>query len=236
MMDNRFFRPYGAAWLPTDMSNLAAWFDPSDTDTVTDDGGGACSRLANKAGNSVPDLTATTTLRPTTGTRTINGLNVLDFNGTSNGMDANWDAEAINAPTMMYVVANADAWAANSTLIDAEPATANLRQILRATSATVVNIWANGASANVGTWAVSTDTIFGAFYNAGSSWGRINGTQVGGTVGANAQFEGMALGHNTSAGERWDGRIGEVIIVESATDDQKTLIESYLSDKWGIAV
>lgn len=66
------------AWSPDDEASLEIWLDASDAATVTDAGSGKVSLLADKAGST--DFAQTDAAqRPTTGTRTQNSLNVIDF-------------------------------------------------------------------------------------------------------------------------------------------------------------
>lgn len=76
---------------PDDIANLLAWYDASDTGTITDAGGGAVSAWADKSGNGYT-LTESTN-RPVTGTRTINSLNVIDFDGTNDKLSSSCPAD-----------------------------------------------------------------------------------------------------------------------------------------------
>lgn len=71
-------RGKGADPLPI-LDGVLAWYDASDASTITDTAG-AVSRWNDKSGNGhdITDISATT------GTRTLNGRNALDFNGSSN--------------------------------------------------------------------------------------------------------------------------------------------------------
>ncbi len=75
----------GGGFTPADLPNLVAWYDASDLTTITESGG-AVSQWDDKSGNGWHLLQGTGGDRPTSGTRTVNGLNVLDFNGTSSKM------------------------------------------------------------------------------------------------------------------------------------------------------
>lgn len=70
----------GGAFQPSDDTALIGWWDAADAATVTHSGG-AVSALADKAGGD-PLSQGVTGVQPTTGSRTLNGLNVLDFDGT----------------------------------------------------------------------------------------------------------------------------------------------------------
>ena len=70
-----------SAFSPLDLSP-ALWLDASDETTLSGPGGGAVSTWSDKSGNGY-DLTQNTSAnQPTSGTRTINGLNVIDFDGS----------------------------------------------------------------------------------------------------------------------------------------------------------
>lgn len=68
------------AFLPSDDTALLGWWTADDTATITTDIGGAVTAWAAKTTG--PDLTQAAGARqPTTGIRTLNGLNVIDFDG-----------------------------------------------------------------------------------------------------------------------------------------------------------
>jgi hypothetical protein len=64
--------------IPTDLADLELWLDASDTSTITLSGS-AVTQWDDKSGNSYSFTQATAAYRPASGTRTQNGLNVLDF-------------------------------------------------------------------------------------------------------------------------------------------------------------
>jgi hypothetical protein len=62
------------------------WLDAADTLTITELLG-SVSQWNDKSGNGYNVVQASGANQPITGTRTVNGLNVLDFNGTSHRLD-----------------------------------------------------------------------------------------------------------------------------------------------------
>lgn len=74
-----------AAWTPASLPSLVAWYDASDTATITESGG-SVSQWNDKSGNANHLVQGTGSAQPTTGTRTMNSRNVLDFDGTSDFM------------------------------------------------------------------------------------------------------------------------------------------------------
>jgi len=89
LSDNRFYRSMlvgNTAYSPVPpapsfLASAPLWLDASDASTITESGG-AVSQWDNKgAGSNVTQ--ATGSYQPTTGVSTINGLNVLDFDGSA---------------------------------------------------------------------------------------------------------------------------------------------------------
>ena len=64
------------AWSPTSLPGFSLWLDAADSSTIT---GNPVTAWADKSGNNI-SLTSTT--GPASGTRNLNGKNVLDFDGT----------------------------------------------------------------------------------------------------------------------------------------------------------
>ena len=71
---------------PLSLPNLKAWYDASDTSTIT--GGAAVSQWNDKSPNGYHLSQATATKKPSSGTRTLNSLNVIDFDGTNDILTA----------------------------------------------------------------------------------------------------------------------------------------------------
>lgn len=94
-----------AAFTPASLPTLAFWFDGALG--VTDAGGGAVSQWADQSGNANHLTQATAGLRPTTGTRTINGINAIDFDGTESLVMGN--AGGITTVAYMWIVMIVDA-------------------------------------------------------------------------------------------------------------------------------
>jgi len=88
MFHHGFFLP-GLLWTPAEITTTA-WFDASDTSTITHSSG-SVSQWDDKSGNDNDVIQSTGSNQPTTGTRTINSLNVLDFDGDNRLLRDNTD-------------------------------------------------------------------------------------------------------------------------------------------------
>lgn len=114
---------------PLDIAGLVAWWDASDARTITDAGSGAVSQWNDKSGNGRNLTQSTSGKRPTTGTRTKNSLNVLDFDGSD-------DQLVYNTP-FFYALGSMTAFVLF--LVDADPTQ---------TLSTLISEHANGANGN----------------------------------------------------------------------------------------
>ena len=83
--------------------DAALWLDASDSSTI-EENGGKVSQWDDKSGNNNHLTQATDANQPTTGTRSQNGLNVLDFNG-----DYLTKVFAVAQPYTVFAVAKSDA-------------------------------------------------------------------------------------------------------------------------------
>lgn len=68
------------AWTPASMSNLKAWYDASDTATITVSGS-SVTQWNDKSANAYNLSQATGTKQPQSGTTTLNSKNVITFDG-----------------------------------------------------------------------------------------------------------------------------------------------------------
>lgn len=73
-------RNRGAAFSPLDIPDLAGWWDASDTTTITE-ASGSVSQIDDKSGNNRNLVQSLLADQPATGTATVNGLNVLSYDG-----------------------------------------------------------------------------------------------------------------------------------------------------------
>lgn len=221
------------AFSPTDIAGLAAWYDA--TVGVTDAGGGAVSAWADQSGNSRTLTQGTAGSRPTTGTRTQNGLNVIDFDGTADFLDASSGFAQGTSDTVFIVCLNDDG--ADSVLQVAyngnSGATATCRitktgaNAYRATSGTALDLGVVNTSAHV---------ITAAFNGASGSELRVDGVSLGtGSTGTNSGTYAPHLGRSPAGSQYWDGWIAEVLHYESvlAAPDIEA-VEAYLIAKWGL--
>lgn len=234
---------------PTVIAGLQLWLDASDLSTITESGG-AVDQWNDKSVNG-NNATQTGTARPTTNSRTINGLNVLDFDGVDDLMIL--DSQPIvgtEARTIIivaladddgsdnYIISLSDNLVANGMAyrITAEiavridganrlfPAEA-IEDGVNAAIITATNEANSNIELNASNFQIYKNSIL---LTGGSS--ASPGTLVSTSVGT-AAIGDDALG----TVNRLDGVIGEIIIynrVISAFERQQ--VEEYLANKWSI--
>jgi hypothetical protein len=217
-------------WTPADIATVG-WYDASDTDTITDVAG-AVSQWDDKSGNGNDVAQATGSAQPITGTRTQNGLNVLDFI-SGDTLTKAFSAD-LEQPFSVYVVGKFDRDSgARMTLI--ANLGANTFYIAGGNPNTF--LWTGGGTQP----SFANDTgyhLFEATVDGNPSEFLVDGTSVGAInpLGILSPLQGISIGSNQNGtgSESLDGTVGEVVIVPSnlsLTDRQK--LEGYLAWKWG---
>ena len=216
-------------WRPTEITT-ALWLDAEDTSTITLNGA-TVSQWADKSGNGRNAVQATAANQPTTGTRTINSRNALDFDGADDRLTNT--TLFVPQPHSVFGVVQDDIssgfrvwWTGDSNAA---------RALIYNTSANERVLWAGVSNVANGT-ATNNPELWGAEFNGASSKLYINGTGgAAGNSGPNS-INGYWVGaENSSPSNKWNGLIGEVIVVGSVlSTDNRQKLEGYLAWKWGL--
>jgi hypothetical protein len=249
---------YATSSLPQPVPGYTVWLDASDTSTITSSGGDV-SQWSDKSVNARNFTQSSATAKPKTGTRTLNGKNVIDFDGSNDFLSCPSSTALFNyfhnsTGATLFTVGIVDDTAARKIIIDNEGgATANvgIRFRVSETEKSTVQIMRAGAAIQI----VDTITLTGGsgFYltnkfdggnataanrlkislNGGGFLG--SNTTADAPSGSNATYN-MHIGieANTLA-EPWNGAFGEIIMysgILSAGDI--ALNQAYLAAKWGL--
>jgi hypothetical protein len=236
---------------PTEIAGCALWLDASDSSTISSTGG-AVDQWRDKTAN-LRHFSATTTLRPSTGTRTQNGLNVIDFDGTKQmaGNAASLSLFRNASAGHVFLVQKMDVTSANQYVFTSSSGTnANVHR---------TQVFADGSGnfcvggtrvdgdslAFISQGAISTNlTLVSAHFDWANSdlFLRRDGVISSSTTtfltnGSVSDTDSLAsvIG-GAGAGYRLDGFIAELIVFNTAiTSAQRASVEAYLAAKWGIA-
>lgn len=224
-------------WTPSQISTVF-WYDASDISKITATGN-QVTQVLDKSGNNRTLTRATGQTGPSTGTRTLNGLNVFEW--TSNnclervGFTHNQSTTPLNVAMIMQV----DTTAATQLffLAGTTSVTAGQRMSCRITTSNSWEIIGGsnaGANQQMGGGAAVKDQpyiLIPKFNGATSAW-RVNGTQTNtGNIGTNP-FTILSWGHAENEGQDLDGYLAEMIGFSDNTKQE--IVEGYLAWKWGL--
>ena len=247
-------------FVPSDIANLKAWYDASDTATITVSGT-AVTQWNDKSANAYNLTQGTNSYRPQSGTRTLNGKNVLDYNGNNllqAATASDWTFMNNSTGCTVFMAMFIDNVATNMYMIDTTGGTSgnNGVDIYRA-SGQLSGIITRGVN---GTYVCIADTQGALTANTAKYWynklkadaSPVSGRSLGsvnnsaesgnnaetGVLNTGSPTFPLRVGHwnsNAALGEGVDGAICEVIIYSGAVSaGDITTINSYLATKWGI--
>lgn len=239
---------------PRMFAGLQLWFDAADASTITESSG-AVSQWNDKSGNTYNVTQGTAGARPTTGTTTLNGLNVISFDG---GDGLNRIASSVLGQNVsgltMYAVHTVNAF----------PGVGGVGEVLRITRGTsrdtrCIFRAVNGDMMQTGGRTLDGDSFptvsssviptgkpliqVGVFDYANLRCKQyINGVLDGvidpfntATTTSNTASQAIGVGNNTFGTNAYNGTIGELLVFHATHNEPEIrAIESYLNAKWAV--
>ena len=214
----------GTAFDVNDLSP-ALWLDAADASTITETGG-KVSQWDDKSGNNNHLTQGTDASQPTTGTRTQNGLNVLDFTG-----DYLTKVFALNQPYTIFAVVKTDA--PSSSLYFFGNTNSSFPYFGTWNGGTW-QCYNGGGSLDSSTAPDTSYHLLDAISNGASGELFLDGTSEDAVGGGSLDLAGFTIGGRNSVSS-WNGTIAEIIVIDSdPTDAERQIIEGYLAHKWGL--
>lgn len=224
-----------AGFAPWADPSLIAWYDAADSATIT---GSAVSIWADKAGSADLDQD-NSTRQPTTGTRSHNGLNVVDFtNGTWMASSLNLPASGDVAVHMALILDEVDSEyaallafeAANDMQLDARSNTQFAGRL---------NTTGIGDSANFSGGPFSGAMILSAVFDqSGAGTSEIF---IGDVLRASAAYTtpldaatALHVMTNRARNAQVTGAVCEIVVTGDVNAANRAAHHAYLSSKWGI--
>ena len=236
------------------------WLDATDAATITASGG-AVSQWSDKSGYASNFTQGTGANQPTTGSRTINSKNIIDFDGTNDFLSCPSSTglfkylHGSTGGTTFFVGIVDDTAAAKGLFGSAQFASAQTGITSQLTASEKTELLIARGESGVSTavaFDVNTLTAGSAFYltnkwDGGNATAgdrlreSLNGAAFAGAnsltnaaSSSNSTYD-MAIGSVGSGTTPFDGGIGEVIFYEGILSDGNIdLVEAYLASKWGI--
>jgi hypothetical protein len=250
-MSPRLLRPLASGFNPKTIAGLVGWWDPSDTATVTTDSG-AVSQLNDKSGLGRHATQTTPNNRPAY-SGTLNGRNVMTFDGSNDVLVTGLESSTLTDYVTMFCVCRADfasdADASNKAVLYGRDSSTfansyglNLHNVPPLQSQMT---W-RGVGFNVSgspAYTRTTAAVLVGRMNATQRERRVNGTSVTST-GTFSAGTNAAAGNFLRIGEDgpgltrfWNGLVGEALVYDrSLTAAEIAKIEGYLGKKWGITI
>jgi hypothetical protein len=244
-----------AAAAPTPVSGYKLWLDASDTATITASGG-LVSQWSDKSGFGSNFTQSTGANQPTTGTRTLNSLNTIDFDGTNDSLTCSSSTTLFNylhssTGGTTFFVGLLDNVASSKVMWYNNGGSSSQTGVYQDLSASNKNFTQITKGISGSPVAVSTDNITvsnSVGFMITNKWDGGNGTAAdrallslnsgafsGNNSNSNSPVSSNASSDMLLAAGSYNGTIAEIIFysgILSAGDI--TQVQSYLTTKWGL--
>lgn len=247
-----------APFTPTSITGCKLWLDASDTSSISVSGSDV-TQWNDKSGNGYNFTQGTSANRPSSGTRTINSLNVIDFDGTNDSLTTSAAKSAFNflhsAASTIFIVLQQDTVNNIKVIFSTgiQPySSGDIGFFLYSNAPADYQMGVSNAStyvsrinANFNETVARYDTIKSDPTN-GTAGNRLKYSKSGaafagsnsdtGTVTTSNSTNDLTLANATNGGfAPMNGCIGEVIIYDSVLSDTNiTTVQNYLDTKWAI--
>jgi hypothetical protein len=238
-MSPRLLRPTASGFSPKSIAGLSLWLDAADSSTITISTG--VSVWADKSGNGRNAAQATGGKQPAYNA-TINGKNVVTFQGTDDTMQIGANA-AFNANSQTIIVVARQSSAANHALWYKADSNSAVGVIMRYRTGTTFWLYQKndiGAQTLAHTSNTNTNAnVYATVLEPANQAGFVNGASVA-TATVTTAYDnnsGPWLGSRRDVGEYLAGDIAEVLHWNRALSaSERSKVEGYLGRKWGFAV
>lgn len=221
---------------PGSISGLALWLDASDLSTITASSG-AVSQWNDKSGNARHVSQGTASFQPTTGSSTLNGLNVISFDGSNDNLRTSNGALQLATLTCVALIRSNTVF--RSLVGVSQEATTHTNPFWRWTifhnETSTMAIRLNGTNV-VGFSSAGTDVprILVLDTGVGDLW--LNGIRSIDTTGVTLTYPNSTpfiIGSTAANDTALNGYVAEIIIYDkSLSATERTLVSNYLINKW----
>jgi hypothetical protein len=213
------------------VAGYAAWYDASDTSTITASSN-AVSQWKDKSANAYDLTQSNAASQPLTNSDTLNGHNVVKFDGATSYMRVSNPGSPAQPYTMFAVVKTLRASGGQETIWMPDGDTPG--RIYR-TSGGNLAAYA-GTVLDSGSASGSTNAhVVAVVLNGASGKIAVDGSVTSGNVGSGVIATNYwDIGHNANGGEFAQCDIAELILYPTALNDtDRQSVQSYLKAKWG---
>ncbi len=221
---------------PASIPDLALWLDAAEASSITA-AAGAVSQWSDKSGNGYHAVQSSSGARPKTATRSLNSLNVIEFDGSDDGFNVSPVPDISGAHTMFVVAAtDTPTKSGNQNFIRGLNSTSTRQQITYGGSGTTL-LGRNGSSD--ATYSLTVDSnphIFSQACYATDLRLYYAGGHVASSTASGGGTTNLGIGRRGNSGDSpLDGYIAEVLIYGRALNSSEAnQVGNYLASKWNV--
>lgn len=224
----------GEGFVPTDLTDLAAWYDASDVSTITETGG-SVSQWDDKSGNDYHATQGVGAEQPVTGTRTLNGKNTIDFDGVDDGFLTGLPLSVTNNNNTVLIVYKTDAATTDQQLITSRSGASPRWAVRQFGSPILVTNNGNVTYSRVG----NTDAQIAGGMRDGSNHYAIYQGNINSDTDASFPniTENATIGYSEEQGGKsyLNGTIAEIIVYSrELTVTELNQVGEYFASKWDV--
>jgi hypothetical protein len=240
-MNPRLLVPRAAGGFdPRKISGIQLWLDAADSSTITVDTG--VSEWRDKSGvGSKSFVQAIGNDQPATGTETLNGKNVLVFDGSNDSLSISSPPMSTSMPLSLFIVQRIVS--GTNFGMSYTAGTGNNFNVRQASTLGRIEIIATvaGSVTIFPTSSVGLNEVVTLIFPSGSTNNRIYRSGELVSLGASPQAKPTLTGTHY-IGRRSDGLYANLWVAEilaysaDLSDAERESVESYLGNKWGITV
>lgn len=237
------FSPDNVNEIPLTEPGCVLWMDAADTSKITTSSN-AVSLWKDKSSSQNNASQGVAANQPLSGTRTHNGLNVIDFDGVNDFLQFSRNT-ALSAPFTVFVFGQYDTSTIINAIFGRQTAAINGQFVIRKETSAVFNsfLFGSGGGSSInfpGNLSPNIHCVY--FQNGGAiNYSINNGAFLAGatTTGYdNAVATPLVVGAaNNSGSDPFDGFVGEIIVYNRVLVSSEIIkINRYLANKWGAAI
>lgn len=235
-MNPRLLRPRATGFTPKNVSGLAAWWDASDSASITIQTG--VQQWADKSGNSRTLTQNTTNNQPLHGSVTLNGKPVVTFDGSNDSMGC---AFTLNQPLSCFFIFRFEATPASGKVVvtarfnggsrsgEFQSFTTSSMGLFSGTSLTVSNVGAAMTAFNIWDYENNSTSSAVRLRKTGATASGNAGTNNGGGFS-------LAADGGATPGSLANVSIAEVCVYSRVLSvSEADQVRKYLGTKWNLA-
>jgi hypothetical protein len=220
---------------PANISGLALWFDASDISTIIQTGG-YISQWNDKSGYNRHATQASGSSQPVTGSRTVNGLNVIDFDGSGDFMNVSSSIYSITAgPSHLFVVCSRDTLAVEHRAFFGLSASSQGWGLKLQSGSGAQQQYFHGTSPiDLGPLSNTSAHIFEGWRSGSVTEGSLDNGIVATGSSANFSLASLTIGCRPGGTAFLNGAIAEIIAFNRVlSSGERGEVNLYLKTKWG---